>query len=126
VTDLVLAYLVFLIGATVVGLVVSLVGDLRPAWLFGIIAGAGWFLVVAAYFVFFWTLGGQTPGMRLLHLRVVAPHGDPPNVLRALVRFGGLVLAIIPVFAGFVPIAFDRRRRGVHDLLAGTVVVYAD
>jgi uncharacterized RDD family membrane protein YckC len=125
-TDLVLAYLLFLLGATLVGLVVSLVGDLRPAWLFGVIAGAGWFLVVAAYFVFFWTLGGQTPGMRLLHLRVAAAHGDPPSVLRAVLRFGGLVLAIIPMFAGFVPVVFDRRRRGVHDMLAGTVVVYAD
>jgi uncharacterized RDD family membrane protein YckC len=124
--DLVLAYLLFLVGATIVALVVSLVGDLRPAWLFGILAGAGWFLVVGSYFVFFWTLGGQTPGMRLLHLRVAAAHGDPPSVLRAVLRFGGLVLAIIPMFAGFVPVVFDRRRRGVHDMLAGTVVVYAD
>jgi uncharacterized RDD family membrane protein YckC len=121
--DLVLAYLVFLVGATVVGLVVSLVGDLKPAWLFGILAGAGWFLLVAAYFVFFWTLGGQTPGMRLFHLRVIHAHGGPPGVLRALLRFGALVVSIIPMFAGLIPIAFDRHRRGVHDFVAGTVVV---
>ena len=121
--DLVLAYLVFLVGATIVGLVVSLVGDLKPAWVFEILAGAGWFLLVGTYFVFFWTLGGQTPGMRLLQIRVVRTHGSPPGLLRAVVRFGALVLAIIPMFAGLITIAFDRHRRGAHDFVAGTVVV---
>jgi uncharacterized RDD family membrane protein YckC len=40
------------------------------------------------------------------------------------VRLVGLVLAVIPLFAGFLPILFDRRRRGIADMLAGTVVVY--
>jgi uncharacterized RDD family membrane protein YckC len=37
----------------------------------------------------------------------------------------GLALAIIPLFAGFVPVLVDDRRRGLHDLLAGTVVLHA-
>jgi uncharacterized RDD family membrane protein YckC len=36
----------------------------------------------------------------------------------------GLGLAIIPFFAGFIPVLFDHRRRGLPDYLAGTVVVY--
>ncbi len=35
----------------------------------------------------------------------------------------GLVLSIVPLFAGFLPVLFDRRRRGLADMLAGTVVV---
>ena len=42
---------------------------------------------------------------------------------RSLLRFGALVLAALPLFAGFLPILVDDRRRGVHDMLAGTVVV---
>jgi uncharacterized RDD family membrane protein YckC len=38
----------------------------------------------------------------------------------------GLFLAIIPLFAGFVPALFDQRRRALPDYLAGTVVVYDD
>jgi len=38
----------------------------------------------------------------------------------------GLFLAIIPLFAGFIPALFDRRRRALPDYLAGTVVVYDD
>jgi uncharacterized RDD family membrane protein YckC len=36
----------------------------------------------------------------------------------------GLGLAIVPLFLGFVPVLIDRRRRGLHDFLAGTVVLY--
>jgi hypothetical protein len=36
---------------------------------------------------------------------------------------GGLALCIVPCFAGFIPVLFDRRRRGLHDYLAGTSVV---
>jgi uncharacterized RDD family membrane protein YckC len=123
--DLMLAQVVFLIGSALVGLVVALVGELRPAWLFGALAGAGWLLLVGAYFAFFWSLAGQTPGMRLVHLRVVDRFGEHPRLLRALVRFGALIVAIIPMFAGLLPILFDARRRGLHDFVARTFVVPA-
>jgi hypothetical protein len=58
--DLTLAQVVFLIGSALVGLVAALVGGLRPAWLFEALAATGWFLVVGAYFAFFWTVAGQT------------------------------------------------------------------
>jgi uncharacterized RDD family membrane protein YckC len=34
-----------------------------------------------------------------------------------------MVLAALPLFAGFLPVLFDDRRRGIHDMLAGSVVV---
>jgi uncharacterized RDD family membrane protein YckC len=40
------------------------------------------------------------------------------------VRLIGLVLAIVPCFAGFLPALVDDRRRALPDLLAGTVVLY--
>jgi uncharacterized RDD family membrane protein YckC len=123
--DLVLAQVIFLIGSALVGLVIALVGDLRPAWLFGSLAGAGWLLLVGAYFVFFWSLGGQTPGMRLVRLRVVDHFGEPPRPLRAVARFAALIVAIIPMCAGLLPILFDARRRGLHDFVARTSVVPA-
>ena len=83
-------------------------------------------LVVGTYFVLFWSAAGQTPGMRLLHVRVRGPAGDTPSIARSLVRLVGLVLAIVPMFAGFVPVLFTQRRRGLPDFLAGTVVLYDD
>ena len=121
VIDLVLAQLGFLALAGTLGLVASLVGTLRPAWLVGVLAGVGWGLVVGSYFVLFWSLSGQTPGLRLLHLRV-DHDGRPPGLGRSLVRLVGIGLSIVPMFAGFLPILADDRRRGLADYLAGTVV----
>ena len=41
-------------------------------------------------------------------------------------RLIGLGLAIIPFFAGFLPVLVDDRRRGIHDMLAGTVVEHGE
>jgi uncharacterized RDD family membrane protein YckC len=35
-------------------------------------------------------------------------------------------IAIVPFFAGYLPVLFDRRRRGLPDFVAGTEVVYDD
>jgi uncharacterized RDD family membrane protein YckC len=124
--DLALTALVFVTGAALAGLAASLASDVPPGWALGLLAGGWWTLVVGGYFVVFWTLVGQTPGLRLLGLRVQTTDGRPLGVGRAVVRFAALLLAIAPLFAGFLPIVFDRRRRGLHDFLAGTVVAYPE
>jgi uncharacterized RDD family membrane protein YckC len=124
VTDIALAQIGFLAGAAVVAIIASLVGGLRPDWLASTIAGVGWALAVGAYFVGFWTLVGQTPGMRAMRVRVRGSDGEPPGLGHSLLRLVGLVLAIIPFGAGFIPVLFDGRRRGLQDFLGGTVVLY--
>jgi uncharacterized RDD family membrane protein YckC len=122
--DSLTAVLIFVAGSATVALIGSLVGGIRPHWLVGTLLGVGVVLVALVYFVLFWSSAGQTPGMRLMHLRVRRPDGGRISLPRATVRVVGLALAIIPFFAGFVPVLFDRRRRGLPDYLAGTVVVY--
>jgi hypothetical protein len=51
--------------------------------------------------------------------------GTTITLARAILRYVGLVLATIPLFAGFVPVLFDDRRRAVQDWLARSVVVAA-
>jgi uncharacterized RDD family membrane protein YckC len=89
-------------------------------------AGGICLLWSTAYFVTFWSTTGQTPGNRLLGIRVcLAEDGSPLRPARALLRLIALTLCAIPLFAGFLPILVNDRRRGVHDMLAGTVVVGA-
>jgi len=124
--DAALSTVLYMSVVGVAALVASLVGGLRPEWLVGALLACGWFLIAGSYFVLFWSTAGQTPGMRLLRLRVRtgAADGDPPSIGRSFVRLVGLVLAIVPLFAGFIPVLFTDRRRGLPDALAGTVVVY--
>jgi uncharacterized RDD family membrane protein YckC len=122
--DAALATMIFLTGTAVVGLVVSLVWDPRPASLVGSFIGVAGLLVEAAYFTWFWSTAGQTPGMRLMHLRVVDRAGSAPGLGRSLLRLVGLGLSILLLFTGFLPVLVDDRRRALQDFLAGTVVVY--
>jgi len=122
VLDIATAAFAALAACAAVGIVALLAGPLRRGWLVGGLAGGIVWLAVATYLVSFWTLGGQTPWMRVIGLRVLGPDGRPPGLGRSVVRLIGLVLAIIPLFAGFLPILFDARRRGLQDYIAGTVV----
>jgi uncharacterized RDD family membrane protein YckC len=116
-----------LVVGAAAGLVGSLVGGIRPHWLAGLLLGGAGAIVAAGYFTLFWSTAGQTPGMRLMHVRVLTERPDRHLTLtRAFVRTVGLALAIIPCFAGFLPTLFDSRRRALPDYLAGTVVVYDD
>ena len=90
--------------------------------------GAVLFLVwTAAYFVTFWSTTGQTPGARVMRFRVLAPGATSGHIgpKRALVRLVGMILAAIPLLAGYFIVLFDDRRRGLHDHLARTVVIDA-
>ena len=124
VVDTLLVHLVFLAAAALIELVASLAGG-APNWLEATIVGIGFVVVSVAYFVAFWSTVGQTPGMHLAGVRVRGPDGKPPGVIRSVVRWIGLVLAIILLFLGFVPALIDNRRRALQDFLAGTTVVYA-
>jgi uncharacterized RDD family membrane protein YckC len=122
VIDLVLAWVAFLVGAAVVALIGSLIGDFGPSWGLRGAAAAGWLVVLGAYFVFFWSLAGQTPGMRVAGLRVTHA-GRTPGIARSAARYVALLAAIFPLLLGLVPILFDRRRRGLQDFVAGTTVL---
>ena len=125
--DVAIAQVIVFAGGAVLALVASLVGgDLQFETLGRILAALAWAFVVGCYFVLFWSTTGQTPGMRLMALRVLDQTGSHPGVVRSFVRLIGLALCIIPLFAGFLPVLVDDRRRGCHDMLAGTVVVYVE
>ena len=76
------------------------------------------------YNAFFWSITGRTPGKALLGLQVVRKSGDKIHPLRALARSFAYFVALGPVFIGFLWILIDNKRRGWHDKIAGTAVVY--
>ena len=125
IVDIVLVAVTFAVGAALVNALGDILGGhLRPAWLADTLVGTGFALVFVVYFVGFWTTAGQTPGMRLLGLRVLSYAYAPLGLGRSLVRLLVLVLSIIPCFAGFLPALVDRRRRAFYDFVARTLVVY--
>jgi uncharacterized RDD family membrane protein YckC len=90
-----------------------------------VIGGVAYVLWVVGYFVVFWSSTGQTPGARLMQIRLVTVDGDTLKPRRAVVRFVGLILGALPLFLGYVRILFDSRRRGFPDRFARTLVIEA-
>lgn len=91
-----------------------------------LVAVGAWLFVLwsAGYFVIFWSSTGQTPGNRLMQIRVVrAKDGATLRPWRALLRLFGLTLAALPLFLGFLPILLNERRRGLQDVIGGSVVI---
>jgi len=123
--DVIVAQLIALIVFGILALVGTLV-DVQFDTAEKVVVAGGWALTNLAYFVLFWTMTGQTPGMQLMRIRVVTAAGRTPGLVRAVVRVIALGWCIVPLFLGFAPVLFDRRRRGLHDMLAGTVVLYSE
>jgi uncharacterized RDD family membrane protein YckC len=60
-----------------------------------------------------------------MQIQVLTDHGGRVKPGWAVVRCIGVVLAALPLFAGFIPVLYDSRRRGFQDQLARTVVIDA-
>ncbi len=81
-------------------------------------------VLAAGYFLFFWSLSGQTLGKLLTGGRVVYAGGEGAlGFSRAAVRLVGVCLSAVPLGAGFVGLWTDTERRGWHDRMAGTKVI---
>jgi uncharacterized RDD family membrane protein YckC len=88
------------------------------------------FLIFSGYFVLFeWLWNGQTPGKRLLKLRVIREDGRPVTLWEALARnllriFDAVPGFVVPVYSiGLISIFLSRRDQRIGDVFAGTVVV---
>jgi uncharacterized RDD family membrane protein YckC len=84
-----------------------------------------WFTFGGLYLVGFWSLAGQTPGMRFLGI-ALDTEGRGLRFGRSVKRLIGMALAAIPFCLGFLGILFDERRRAWDDRLGGVDVVYED
>lgn len=84
--------------------------------------GIGWLGVYFTLSMAWWN--GRTIGKRLFGLRVVRLNGEPLTLWYAFERFGGYAAGIATGLLGFAQILWDPNRQGIHDRIAGTVVLY--
>src|SRR5262252_9218565 len=74
--------------------------------------------------ILFWRYRGATPGKMLLSAKIVdAETLGPPSTGALIGRYFAYIVSMIPLCLGFLWIAFDKRKQGWHDKLAGTVVI---
>lgn len=84
---------------------------------------SGYVLPAFAILVF-WKYRSATPGKMFMSAEIVdAATGGKPSTRQLVLRYVGYYLATIPLLLGLVWVAFDARKQGWHDKLAGTLVV---
>lgn len=79
--------------------------------------------IFVLYHVAQWSIWGQTLGMKLAGIKVVSADGNKPGFGRALLRMLGYFFSFSLAGWGFLMIALDPRRQGLHDKIAETFVV---
>jgi uncharacterized RDD family membrane protein YckC len=121
--DAVIVNLTFTVIAAAISLIVNLLGgEGEDAPRFVIAVGSlTWLAIVGVYLVGFWSLAGQTPGMRFLGIRLNVRRLPLRRSVRRLIGIG---LSVITFGIGFLGVVFSESRRGWADRLGGTEVIY--
>ncbi len=124
--DAVIVNLSFSAVAAIVALVASAFnGNNNGASDHALVLGAGaWLALGGIYLLVFWTLAGQTPGMRFLRIRLDSHGRRRLRFGQAVRRLIGLGLSVITFGIGFLGILFNERRRAWEDRLSDSEVLY--
>jgi len=104
-------------------------GEPSPEMIFSILGSASIFLIL--FFIGYWlyealltasSLQG-TIGKRMLRLKVTDETGNRISFARSTGRFFAKILSYMILWIGFIMVAFTDKKRGLHDMLAGTLVM---
>ena len=130
------------------GIIINLVSGIAQFALFGSFASAGAFspemspelmftrlagqiglavalstVMNACYEAFFVAYMGATPGKLALGLKIVRPDGGPVSLGRAFGRYFAKFLSAMILGIGYIMVAFDSQKRGLHDMICDTRVI---
>jgi uncharacterized RDD family membrane protein YckC len=121
--DAVIINLFFTVLAGAVTLLATFFGGSGDGVPRGAIAAGSfiWLSVVGTYLVGFWSLAGQTPGMRFLGIRL---NERRLPLRRSLRRLIGMGLSVVTFGIGFLGVVFGEARRSWADRMGHTEVVY--
>jgi uncharacterized RDD family membrane protein YckC len=74
--------------------------------------------------VLFWAYKSATPGKMSLNIKIVdAISGESPTLIQSFIRYLGYYISLLPLGLGFFWVAWDKKKQGWHDKMAGTVVI---
>ncbi len=125
------------VGASIIDTILMLIVCLPlVTWVYGaeywvsqrIIAGPADFLITwvlpAVAVLLFWIYRQATPGKMMIAAKIVdAKTGGKPSTGQLIGRYLAYYVSTIPLLLGFIWVAFDAKKQGWHDKLAGTLVV---
>jgi uncharacterized RDD family membrane protein YckC len=83
-------------------------------------------LIVGALIVAAWRYWGSTPGKMVFGLKIVdGTTLEKPSISQHIIRFIGYFVSFIPLGLGYLIIPFNKKKKGLHDFMADTAVIYS-
>jgi uncharacterized RDD family membrane protein YckC len=104
----------------VLGFVIGMIAYFFPAPVIWLASGI---VISIAYWLGFWVWRGQTPGKMAVGIKIIRTDSSLVKWQCALRRFLGYIVSLFTLFIGFIWVAFDERKQGMHDKIADTYVV---
>lgn len=84
------------------------------------------YLLCKGYFVLLTYMGGMTLGKKAMRIKVIEKDGEQPSLFTVIYRETiGKYLSAIILYCGYLLIGIDREKRGLHDILCDTRVIYS-
>jgi len=114
----------YIVDATVVGILTLPILIAIDAQ--GALSSIATIAIAVIYTVGFWSAMGATPGKMAVGVKIVGRDGEPLHAGQAFLRYVGYIVSTLTLGIGFLMIAFTGQKRGIHDYVAGTVVVKRD
>ena len=108
------------IDLLILGAVVGIIAYFFPSPIVWSTSGVA---ISIVYWMGFWVWRGQTPGKMAAGIKVIRTDSSPVKWQCAICRCLGYVVSAITLFIGFIWVAFDGRKQGIHDKIADTYVV---
>jgi uncharacterized RDD family membrane protein YckC len=106
----------FMLPHLVLGMTINIA---LPGW----VLWAHVFIVLGAYFAWYWHHGGQTLAMQTWRIRLSTPSGAEPSMTQLALRYFLAWPSLICLGSGLFWAFFDRDRQYLHDRLASTRLV---
>ncbi len=113
-----------LVAVIIDGVILGAITGILMA-IFGAQQTASWLgsVIGIIYVIGFWTWRGQTPGKMVMGIKIIKTDGSPIGIGRAVLRYVGYLVSTIIICIGYLMIAWDSKKQGLHDKIAGTYVV---
>ena len=115
-------FLVVAIWMTSTTLLVALVTD--GAEVIGFLYQVFLYLELAAFYIFFWRLKGQTLGMQVWKIQLENNEGERLTYKACVLRFMTATLSVIGAGLGFFWMYFNKERLTFHDIASKSHVIY--
>lgn len=124
--DGVFVFMVSLLIAFILGIIWVAIGWWTPAsdWPWRALGVISVLIVSVFYYTGKWVQrSGQTFGKLMMGIRIVSADGSPLTTKKMILRYFGYIVSSLFASLGFIWVAIDKKRRGWHDIIAGTYVI---